>query len=391
MWSPVLRRRRQRSVEMEDGDEVDTNWRVSLRTSKEERIERFKQQTMKSVSVTFTPRTVILLYLGIGLLFIPIGATIFAGSQDLGDTGGEIQYSSKCVIGTECIVEFELKQTIKAPSYMYYVITNMMQNYLTYARSRSHLQLRGNTPQYMSDVMDCCPKLFTTDNKFSNYLCTEKEQFDDSKNAFNLTQIRNPCGLAAWSLFNDSYTLCRDSSCSTSVKFTDIGIAWSTDVNKYRAGKGPHFDESINRLIRNEHFRVWMRLSAFSRIEKLWARIDEELQPGIYYMRINSKYDVSMFDGEKAFFISGLKWFGAKNLFLSILYIVTGVICMLIALIMLGMHIWWPRKPAHFDPNLLKSQLDKLTKEQDEHDRTIQTSTNLDIGVTNNDRLRSRS
>ena len=413
MWSPMLRRRRQRSVEMEEGvvegDNGDegggggsrggslggnsgsggvgmiSEWRASLSASKEERIERFKQQTMKSVTVTFTPRTIILIYFGIGLLFIPIGATIFAGSLDMRDIGGEIEYSSRCRLGTECVVRFEVKRRIKAPSYMYYVITNMMQNYLTYARSRSHHQLRGTTPQYIYDVMDCCPKLFTHENKFSDYLCTEKEQFDTTENPFNLSQIRNPCGLAAWSLFNDSYTLCRDSTCKTVVNVSDRGIAWSSDVNRYRAGKPPHFTSAINRKVQDERFRVWMRLSAFSRIEKVWARIEEDLQPGTYYMRINSLYDVSMFGGEKFFFITALKWFGGKNLFLGILYIVTGLLCVLIALVMLGTHVCWPRKPAHFDPDLLKAQLKKLTEEQEENDRTIHLdpSTNLDSNGPN--------
>ncbi len=382
LWSPVLRRRRQRSVEMEEDVVGGGGWRASLSASKAARIERFKQQTMGSVTVTYTPRTMILLYLCIGVVFIPIGATIFAGSLDVRDAGQEIEYSSRCGIGTNCMLRFEVKRTIAAPSYLYYVITNMMQNYLTYARSRSHLQLRGGTPQFITDVMDCCPKLF---KPFANGSCTNKSHFVDDKNGFNLTEIRNPCGLAAWSLFNDSYTLCRDSACDTVVKLSDRNIAWSTDANKYRPGEAPHFSNAINRLLQSERFRVWMRLSGFPRIEKLWARIEEDLAPGVYYMRINSRYNVKMFGGEKYFFISGLKWFGAKNLFLGILYIITGLLCMLIALVMLGTHIWYPRKPAHFDPDLLKAQLEKLSEEQKQNERSIQLPTTDLNGATNND------
>ncbi len=43
-------------------------------------------------------------------------------------------------------------------------------------------------------------------------------------------------------------------------------------------------------------------------------------------------YDISQFDGEKYFVVSTSNFFGSKNEFLSISYIVVGVLCLVSAI-----------------------------------------------------------
>lgn len=376
MWVPGARNRRERSLDRQSRQqELDPEWNgqpsgalpipswADISEAKAERIARFKQQTLKSVTVTFSPRLVLSIYFGIALLFIPIGAAILAGSNDIRGSG-DIIYSNKtlCVPDEEvCRFTFNLPRPVPKPSYLYYAVLNMHQNYLPYVTSRSDKQLRGVTPKEIGEVENCFPKLYV--DQFAIRTLDNAREAD-----FNISEILNPCGLTALSFFNDSFTLCHDTPrnnrepCKRVVKTSETGIAWDTDKKYvFNAGRAPHFTNETNSLLDNEHFMVWMRLSGFSRVEKLYARIDESLPAGNLTMDVRSVYNVTGWDGEKLFYISNTKWFGGKNTFLGVLYLTTGLTSLLIALLVLVWHIKYPRKPAQFAPDLLKRELAKLS------------------------------
>lgn len=370
MWLPTLRKRRQRSLDNEDPEWNGPSalsmpsW-ADISEAKADRIARFKQQTLKSVTVTFSPRLVLTLYFSIALLFIPIGSAILAGSNDIRGSG-DIVYSNQtlCPEGKDvCRFTFNLPRSVPSPSYLYYGILNMQQNYLTYVTSRSDWQLRGNTPKAIGEVENCYPKLYV--DQFENRTLENVHEVP-----FNIDEIINPCGLTASSFFNDTFTLCHDTPlnetepCKQKVKTSESGIAWDTDMKYvFNSGDKPHFSPATNKLLNNEHFMVWMRLSGFSRVEKLYARIEEPLPAGSLTMYVKSRFNVKSWDGEKLFFISTTKWFGGKNLFLGVLYLSTGLGSLAVALLVLAWHVMYPRKPAHFEPDLLKRELAKLSME----------------------------
>lgn len=321
-------------------------------------VERFRQQTLSSYTVTFSPRCVISVYYAIALVFIPLGAAVIAGSSSI-QHSGTFRYDdmSGCDVGKRssenitknCLLEFNVKETIRPPSYLYYVVTNMYQNARQYVKSRSDVQLQGKRPRKRVDVMNCDPALY------------RPEIPQSQRQTFNLSQFLNPCGLTALSRFNDTLTLCRDDICETTVQLGKKGIAWRTDRNdKFGPGKTSDFTPETNALLTDEDFIVWMRLSAFTRVEKLYGIIREELQPGTYYMRIESRYPVEDFKGQKLFFISNTKWFGARNHFLGAAYLTAGLASLLIATLVLVAHVLHPRRPAHADPDLIRRELAKL-------------------------------
>lgn len=298
------------------------------------------------------------LYFFVAILFIPIGSSIIAGSARVGRTE-RIFYSDipECDIGDEssvdevknCVVSFSIPKKLTAPAFVYYGLTEFHQNARSYARSRSDRQLRGLAPRTMLDVSNCEPLLYDDDVPNS-----ERGQFD-------VDLFKNPCGIAANTVFNDSFTLCRDELCDTEVPLRENGIAWSTDrQKKFQPGDPPLFSPETNTLLQDEDFMVWMRLSAYSNFEKLYRIVDEDLEPGTYYMSIESRFPVSSFSGRKLFLVSNMTWFGDQNYVLGALFLVAGVLAMVIATGLLANFMLRARPPIDQDPARITRQIAKL-------------------------------
>ena len=92
--------------------------------------------------------------------------------------------------GVQCSVNVMVPQTMKAPVFVYYELDNFYQNHRRYVKSRSDDQLRGEP----FSGSTCAPELERV-----NATTGEK------------TTI-NPCGLMAWSYFNDTYAVAVDES-----------------------------------------------------------------------------------------------------------------------------------------------------------------------------------
>ena len=67
-----------------------------------------------------------------------------------------------------------------------------------------------------------------------------------------------------------------------------------------------------------------MSTAGLPQFRKLWGRIDEDLPAGNYSVVIVNNYDVSSFNGQKHIVISTTSFFGGKNQFLGVLYVVVG-------------------------------------------------------------------
>lgn len=78
----------------------------------------------------------------------------------------------------QCIITFNVAETMKAPVYLYYELANFYQNHRRYVKSRSDKQLAGTFYTDPSQLSDCDP-LRTLNGK-----------------------VLDPCGLIANSVFN---------------------------------------------------------------------------------------------------------------------------------------------------------------------------------------------
>lgn len=329
-------------------------------------IERLKQQELESYTLTFSPRIVITLYFAIAFVFMPLGSVIIVGTSKIQVYSSPTYPSENCTRTGgeqlhECSITFMLPKVFPAPSYFYYSLTNFHQNHRKYAKSRSDIMNQGILPEAFLDVEGCPPWLY-------------KNESTGGEDGFDPSELRYPCGLTARSFFNDTFKLCRDENCKEMVKTTDKGIALHTDVaHKFNRGTHPLFEEeksaashlpSANKLLDDERFIVWMRLSAFPNFDKLYFIIQEDLYPNTTYaVRINDTYPVEDFAGTKAFKISTTAWFGGGNTFLGTAYLVVGFIAFFVAVTLLIKHLRNPRLPASSDPDIILRELAKLNLE----------------------------
>jgi hypothetical protein len=186
-----------------------------------------------------------------------------------------------------------------------------------------------------------------------------------------------PCGLAAWSYFNDDFDLFLASGEQLVVSAT--GLAFKTDLNKRFASKEPITNFNTNAtlagggtlrnannrpaatLADDERFIAWMRTPALSDFRKLWGRLDgvtldagSEITIGVF-----NNWDSYTFGGKKRIVLSTSTWLGGANHFLGIAYIVVGCICLGLAVIFAALvavkgrrlgdpkYYSWNKQPVH--------------------------------------------
>lgn len=352
----------------------------------------FKQQQLSAWQPILTPNSVILTFAAVGAVFLLIGILVLIASGDVvevtsADYKGLTPGAGSCTAGanstsTSCLVDvsFTIPEDMKQPIYMYYQLKNFYQNHRRYVKSRSDVQLRNDG---MYEVSGSCEPLATRS-------C--------SNGGTDGTCAVYPCGLIAWSVFNDTFysnstagdndhvTILRDGQ-SIEVAWTPENIAWSSDkekkflvasdptpVGSLPSGEAPtdataialpydsykYFkctNTSVNLSdcelkdryadVANEEFIVWMRTSGLPDFRKLHRIIKTDLKKGdMVTLKINNVFPVSAFGGEKKVVFSTTTWIGGKNEFLGWAYIVVAILCILLAIAFAIKQFVFPRSPA---------------------------------------------
>jgi len=240
---------------------------------------RFRQQNLKAWQPILTPRPVIITFFALGIIFLPLGIVLLITSNNVLEYS--VQYDNACELEQDpCLVSITVDSKMSAPVYLYYGLQNYYQNHRRYVASRNDQQLRGENID-VSDLTACDPR-----------------QSNNSANTND--QLYYPCGLIAWSMFNDTFTM--SYSNGTLVTLRKEGIAWNSD--KSTKFKNPPPDTPGIRVIedlQDEDFIVWMRTAALPNFKKLYRIIDTDIQPGTYTFDIENNYPVSSFDGKKIF------------------------------------------------------------------------------------------
>ncbi|KAL5977439.1 putative ALA-interacting subunit 2 [Asimina triloba] len=204
--------------------------------------------------------------------------------------------------------------------------TRMLQNHRRYVKSKSDRQLLYGLKY--NDTSSCKPK--------------------ESSNDLPIV----PCGLIAWSLFNDTYTFSRERA---ELEINRKNIAWKSD-REHKYGKeaypfnfqndtligGGKLDPNVP-LSEQEDLIVWMRTSALPSFRKLYGRIEVDLEPEEFIaVKIVNNYNTYSFGGKKKIVISTSGWLGGKNDFLGIAYIAVGSMSVVMAIVFLLLHMKMP-------------------------------------------------
>ena len=296
----------------------------------------------------------------VGLVFVPLGSVILATSigtpeyvldytdclakaptASFASPPGKTTFEWRKTGSDECTLKFSITKPIEGPVFMYYRLTNYYQNNRMYVRSVDWQQLAGSAVS--RDSLGACSPLVgpESDQRIVYY----------------------PCGLIANSMFSDTIGPLRHAS--NLFTFSEHGIAWQTDLEKYgktqykadQVRPPPYWVSnadlvdpqtglyrSLPDLSTNERFIVWMRTAAFPNFRKLYGRYPGTISDGEYTVAIKSIFDVQSFGGTKSLVITNASWLGGRNVFLGLAYVITGGLFLCFGLGFLVQHVVRPRR-----------------------------------------------
>ncbi|XP_027340525.1 ALA-interacting subunit 3 [Abrus precatorius] len=324
-----------------------TDSTAARRNTKRPKYSKFTQQELPACKPILTPRAVISAFLLVSVVFVPIGVASLIASRKVVEI--VYRYESKCIPNNvtdkiayiqssadkTCNITLKVEKHMKSPIYVYYQLDNFYQNHRRYVKSRSDEQLRD--PNDENSTSACKP--------------------EDTANGKAIV----PCGLIAWSLFNDTYSFSRDNKNLTVNK---KGISWKSD-REHKFGKdvfpknfqsssvrgGANLSESVP-LSEQEDLIVWMRTAALPTFRKLYGKIEMDLnEDDTISVTLKNNYNTYSFNGKKKLVLSTTSWLGGKNDFLGIAYLTVGGLCFFLALAFTIVYFVKPRQLG--DPSYL--------------------------------------
>ncbi|KAG4143648.1 hypothetical protein ERO13_D06G203900v2 [Gossypium hirsutum] len=301
----------------------------------------FTQQSLPACKPVLTPGWVIAIFLFMGVIFIPVGLITLRASHcvveivDRYDIDcvpepsrmDKVSYIQDDSIPKNCSHFMKVHKYMKAPIYIYYQLDNYYQNHRRYVKSRSDKQLLDG--QKYHDTSSCQPV--------------------ESNNNRPIV----PCGLIAWSLFNDTFEFIREGA---ELKVNRKNIAWKSDRG-HKFGKNVYpFNFQNGTLIGGgklnpeiplsdqEDLIVWMRTSALPSFRKLYGRIEEDLDvDDVVVVNLMNNYNTYSFGGKKKLVLSTSSWLGGKNDFLGHACVFVGCSSLTLAIIFMLLHVKYRR------------------------------------------------
>lgn len=321
---------------------------LASRRSKKPKYSKFTQQELPACKPMLTPGIVIGAFSLIGVFFVPIGLASLSASHNIVEVID--RYDAECVSANDkvgfiqdaktdkaCTRKITVPKPMKGPIHIYYQLENFYQNHRRYVKSRNDMQLRNKGDA--STIANCEP---------------EATSEDGGKPIV-------PCGLIAWSLFNDTYSFSLNSK---AVQVNKKNIAWDSDKIKkfgsdvypsnFQKGGligGAKLDEKIP-LSEQEDLIVWMRTAALPTFRKLYGRIEADaMASDEITVVIQNNYNTYSFGGTKALVLSTTSWIGGRNNFIGVAYVAIGGVCLFLALAFVILYVIKPR--ALGDPSYL--------------------------------------
>lgn len=301
--------------------------------------------------------------------------------------------------GTRTTVSFDIPRVMQPPVFLSYKMTKFYQNYRQYGDSQSHTQLLGDEAK-KPDLVDCDP-LRSPGELIKDDAARAQLERRAIAAATNVTLLYGdmvywPCGVVAWTMFNDSFTLwhtpptpppvggvtsapvaptliCNASDfdaagrrlvhSETANPCSKSGIAWPADRNrrhrdlKYHGAeqwtgfgrqntsdeflhRGWYYNEAGHRvpIMTDEDVIVWMRLAPLPTFRKIHRVLHSELAPGRYRLDVDEFFDTASYGGEKYAVLATYSWLGGRNYFMGVALVIGGALALVFAVALFLRH-----------------------------------------------------
>ena len=312
------------------------------------------------------PRHVVIVFVILGVLFIPIGAALLYASSTVHQE--EVRYDGVCgspVRNTNgapipCTFNVNITHDMNPPIYFYYKLVNFYQNHRRYVTSQSIYQLHGDDNPDTSECTPSPPWRYFYGNNIEQtiYPCgaISGSYFNDTFNAtltpaaspgsvLQLGKYGGPAGSASWEKSGIDYS--SDTSqlyVTNQAVLNDIATNGANNSQFSRVG-------SLNFVLplpQDEDFAVWQRVAALPQFRKQYRIIrcvpsqsnptcndrSGKLYAGdVITVTVDNQYDVNPWHGSKYVVVSTVSWLGGKNNFLGAAWITVGGLCFLLAFI----------------------------------------------------------
>lgn len=312
------------------------------RNSRKPKYSKFTQQELPACKPILTPKWVISVFVLVGAIFVPIGVASLLASQKVVEIvdryddacippnmTDKLAYIQNKTISKTCTRILKVPKDMTPPIFVYYQLDNFFQNHRRYVKSRNDAQLRDASKA--NDTTNCDPETTSEDGK-----------------------PIVPCGLIAWSTFNDTYNFVHNSKKLTVNK---KDISWKSDrehkfgsdvfPKNFQKGAligGKILDPNIS-LSEQEDLIVWMRTAALPTFRKLYGRIYVGLKENdTITVTLENNYNTYSFGGKKKLVLSTSTWLGGKNDFLGLAYLTVGGLCFFLAFAFTLLYLIKPRK-----------------------------------------------
>ena len=347
---------------------------------------RFLQQELPAYRLIPGARALVAVPGVLGTVIFAVGIALIVASRQVVEV--QMNYSDDpwCVFqhgatngDVPCAVTAQITKDMRAPVHVHYGVDRFHQNSRGYARSVAYNQYHfANRSFATSELYPCIPELFLGSDGYG----TEGGgggggggggSGDDTSRA----ALIRPCGLVAWTFFNDTYQL--DVTRTTTnltervIAFDDDnvarGIARPADLSLFGPVVAQNFNppefsqyrggSTVTRpLNENERFISWMRLAARPAFRKPYARIGTNngeivFRAGdVVSVAVHNRFNVYQFGGTKSFVLTTLSWYGGRHDGAGYVFIGAGL-AMIVLAAMLATLVFYTSGP-YARPSCLK-------------------------------------
>lgn len=251
-------------------------------------------------------------------IFVVLGLLIRAAGTDI--TTFTIRLDDKCGDSATCSFPLFVKSKIKGPIYVYLHFKDFYVQHRAGLKSVSHSQLAGEDLS-LSDAQSDCPGAVLNKDIIKSTSVSGKTLDPEA--------VASPCGLYASLFPKDDFSLKKkvtnaSGQIEIDIPITTSGIAWENQKDKFvlqKDGNTSWIDTRNGRTsLISERFIEWMRTPLRSTFYKLWGKIHQDLESGLYQIYINngkccSNEDISLsaLPIEKSIVLQNVGWIPTAN------------------------------------------------------------------------------